>query len=82
MPDSESIWIEEPDDVENRVSETTIVQCPRIGIEKCGAEWATKHLRYYLYKNVYVSKRDKSRERELEASFESSTYFSQKKTTQ
>ncbi|XP_033214785.1 DNA-3-methyladenine glycosylase-like isoform X2 [Belonocnema kinseyi] len=53
------LWIEE--DKTNQ-EEIKIIHCKRIGIDSCGAEWANKPLRYYIYGNNSVSKRDKKAE--------------------
>lgn len=58
------LWIEES----NQVEEIKIVKCARIGIDSCGPEWASKPLRYYIYGNKFVSKRDKKAEASLESS--------------
>lgn len=42
-----------------------IVNSTRIGIDSCGPEWAGKHLRYYIYGNKAVSKRDKKSEEQM-----------------
>ena len=53
------LWIEE--DRTNQ-EEFKIIHSKRIGIDSCGAEWANKPLRYYIYGNKSVSKRDKKAE--------------------
>ncbi|XP_044574840.1 DNA-3-methyladenine glycosylase-like isoform X2 [Cotesia glomerata] len=55
-----NMWIEN----DSNPSEETIeiIQCPRIGIDSAGPEWAMKPLRYYIYNNTSVSKRDKKAE--------------------
>ncbi|XP_018314358.1 DNA-3-methyladenine glycosylase [Mycetomoellerius zeteki] len=40
-------------------------QHSRIGIDSCGPEWANKPLRYYIYDNKSVSKRNKKAEIEI-----------------
>ncbi|XP_018355533.1 PREDICTED: DNA-3-methyladenine glycosylase-like isoform X4 [Trachymyrmex septentrionalis] len=40
-------------------------QHSRIGIDSCGPEWANKPLRYYIYDNKSVSKRNKKAEMEI-----------------
>ncbi|XP_058794838.1 uncharacterized protein LOC131666308 isoform X2 [Phymastichus coffea] len=52
------LWIED----DGKQGEFKIVECPRIGIESAGAEWANKPLRYYVYGHKCVSKRDKKAE--------------------
>ncbi|XP_078034008.1 putative 3-methyladenine DNA glycosylase isoform X4 [Augochlora pura] len=52
------LWIEN----DNVNMEINIVKCPRIGIEGCGEEWSKKPLRYYIYGNKAVSKRNKEAE--------------------
>lgn len=42
--------------------EHQIIRSKRIGIDSCGAEWANKPLRYYIYGSKSVSKRDKQAE--------------------
>ncbi|BES89843.1 N-methylpurine-DNA glycosylase [Nesidiocoris tenuis] len=59
MPASAELWVEHP----VLPSSFVIVQCPRIGIDKCGAEWASKNLRFYIFGNECVSKRDKNCEK-------------------
>uniref|UniRef100_A0A1B6CMF4 DNA-3-methyladenine glycosylase n=1 Tax=Clastoptera arizonana TaxID=38151 RepID=A0A1B6CMF4_9HEMI len=49
------IWIEPSHEVE----ESLIVSCKRIGIDSVGPEWANKPLRFYIYGNKSVSKKDK-----------------------
>ncbi|KAL6252111.1 hypothetical protein P5V15_015090 [Pogonomyrmex californicus] len=56
-----SLWIED-DNVSNAIK---IVKSTRIGIDSCGLEWANKPLRYYVYGNKSVSKRDKKAEAEI-----------------
>ncbi|KAF6215819.1 hypothetical protein GE061_000154 [Apolygus lucorum] len=61
MPESDILWVEEP-----HLSDwTPIIKTTRIGIEKCGAEWAAQKLRYYVFKCPYVSKRDKKSEKDF-----------------
>ncbi|XP_057323385.1 DNA-3-methyladenine glycosylase-like [Microplitis mediator] len=58
-----NMWIE-PD--YNPPDETIkIIKCPRIGIDSAGPEWASKPLRYYIYNNNSVSKRDKKAEQDF-----------------
>ncbi|KAG7209764.1 hypothetical protein KM043_011387 [Ampulex compressa] len=54
--------------VENDFMEADIkiVKCARIGIDSYGPEWANKPLRYYIYENKSVSKRNKKAEALLE----------------
>ncbi|KAL0115568.1 hypothetical protein PUN28_010824 [Cardiocondyla obscurior] len=56
-----SLWIEDDDALED----IKIVKSARIGIDSCGPEWANKPLRYYIYGNKSVSKRDKKAEMEI-----------------
>nr|XP_033336320.1 DNA-3-methyladenine glycosylase-like [Megalopta genalis] len=56
------LWIEN----DNVNMEINIVKCPRIGIEGYGEEWTKKPLRYYIYGNKAVSKRNKEAELSLE----------------
>lgn len=50
------MWIDNtPEDID----EDCIVKCKRIGVESAGEEWATKPLRFYIYGNKSVSKKDK-----------------------
>ena len=56
-----SLWIE--NDIQKE--DINIVRCGRIGIDSAGPEWANKPLRYYIYGNTSVSKRDKKAEAEL-----------------
>ncbi|XP_043490023.1 DNA-3-methyladenine glycosylase-like, partial [Polistes fuscatus] len=52
------LWIED-DSYQEKIK---IIQCARIGIDSCGPEWSSKPLRYYIYGNKSVSKRDKKAE--------------------
>lgn len=52
------LWIEDNDETED----ITIVECPRIGIDSAGPEWAMKPLRYYILGDKSVSKIDKKAE--------------------
>ncbi|XP_015172119.1 PREDICTED: DNA-3-methyladenine glycosylase-like isoform X2 [Polistes dominula] len=52
------LWIED----DSYQEEIKIIQCARIGIDSCGPEWSRKPLRYYIYGNKSVSKRDKKAE--------------------
>ncbi|KAI4499404.1 hypothetical protein M0802_005664 [Mischocyttarus mexicanus] len=52
------LWIED----DSYQEEIKIIQCARIGIDSCGPEWSSKPLRYYIYGNKSVSKRDKKAE--------------------
>lgn len=54
------LWLE---DSENAAD---IVKCPRIGIDSAGIEWASKPLRYYVYGNESISKRNKAAEKEVQ----------------
>lgn len=56
--DWKELWIED----DGKQGEFQIVECPRIGIESAGEEWATKPLRYYIYGQNCVSKRNKNAE--------------------
>jgi len=56
-----SLWIEDDDASED----FKIVKAARIGIDSCGPEWASKPLRYYVYGNKSISKRDKKAEKEI-----------------
>ncbi|XP_046750752.1 DNA-3-methyladenine glycosylase-like isoform X2 [Diprion similis] len=58
------LWIE--DDEENDgAGVIEIVECPRIGIDSAGPEWAMKPLRFYVLGDRSVSKVDKKAEAEL-----------------
>ncbi|XP_035727256.1 DNA-3-methyladenine glycosylase-like isoform X2 [Vespa mandarinia] len=52
------LWIED-DSFQEKIK---IVKCARIGIDSCGPEWSNKPLRYYIYGNKSVSKRNKKAE--------------------
>ncbi|XP_034942327.1 DNA-3-methyladenine glycosylase-like [Chelonus insularis] len=54
------MWIE--NDSKSPEKEIQIVKCARIGIDSAGPEWASKPLRFYIYGNTSVSKRDKKAE--------------------
>lgn len=56
--DWKELWIED----DGKREEIKIVECPRIGIESAGEEWADKPLRYYIYGHKCVSKRNKKAE--------------------
>lgn len=59
-----SLWLEEDSSKE----EIKIVKSKRIGIDSYGPEWSNKLLRYYIYGNKSVSKRDKKMETLVESS--------------
>lgn len=60
---NEVLWLEDdPDFTDDNIK---IISCPRIGINYAG-EWISKPLRYYIFKNEHVSKRDKMVEKELD----------------
>ncbi|KMQ95974.1 dna-3-methyladenine glycosylase [Lasius niger] len=54
------LWLED----DGAAGDFKIVKSARIGIDSCGSEWANKPLRYYVYGNKSVSKRDKKAEME------------------
>jgi len=56
-----SLWIED----DGASGDVKIVKSPRIGIDNYGPEWANKPLRYYIYGNKSVSKRNKKAEEEI-----------------
>nr|CAH7751285.1 unnamed protein product [Callosobruchus chinensis] len=56
---SSDIWIDD-----DGAKEFNVVNTARIGIGHSAAEWMLKPLRYYIYQNKCVSKRDKKGERE------------------
>ncbi|XP_074103411.1 putative 3-methyladenine DNA glycosylase isoform X2 [Cotesia typhae] len=45
-----NMWIE--NDNNSPEEKTEIIQCPRIGIDSAGPEWAMKPLRFYIYNNT------------------------------
>ncbi|XP_072763860.1 putative 3-methyladenine DNA glycosylase isoform X2 [Anoplolepis gracilipes] len=55
------LWIED----DGAAEDFRIVKSARIGIDSCGSEWANKLLRYYVYGNKSVSKKDKKAELEI-----------------
>lgn len=55
------LWIED----DGAAGDFKIVKSTRIGIDSCGLEWAGKLLRYYVYGNKSVSKKDKKAEMEI-----------------
>ncbi|XP_050593383.1 putative 3-methyladenine DNA glycosylase isoform X2 [Bombus affinis] len=55
------LWIENAE-----IEKFNIVKCRRIGIDNYGEEWTNKPLRYYIYGNRAVSKRNKEAEKYLE----------------
>lgn len=56
-----NLWIED----DRALRDIKIVKSARIGINSCGPEWANKPLRYYIYDNKSVSKRNKKAEMEI-----------------
>ncbi|KYQ47640.1 DNA-3-methyladenine glycosylase [Trachymyrmex zeteki] len=56
-----NLWIED----DRASGDIKIVKSARIGIDSCGPEWANKPLRYYIYDNKSVSKRNKKAEIEI-----------------
>lgn len=56
-----SMWIENDENSED----SKIVTSTRIGIDSAGPEWASKPLRFYIFGNTSVSKRDKKAEGEF-----------------
>ncbi|CAL1678671.1 unnamed protein product [Lasius platythorax] len=54
------LWLED----DGAAGDFKIVKSARIGIDSCGSEWANKPLRFYVYGNKSVSKRDKKAEME------------------
>ncbi|XP_011144080.1 probable DNA-3-methyladenine glycosylase isoform X2 [Harpegnathos saltator] len=56
-----SLWIED----DGALSDFRIIRSARIGIDNSGPEWASKPLRYYVYGNKSVSKRDTKAEMEI-----------------
>jgi len=56
-----NLWIED----DGAAGDIKIVKSARIGIDSCGPEWANKPLRYYVYGNKSVSKRNKKAEEEI-----------------
>lgn len=63
MINSDQLWLEEDEDYKN---DHKVVVTSRIGIASAGSEWANKPLRYYIFGNSSVSKRDKNAENVLE----------------
>lgn len=63
LSEFDSMWCE--DDSSETQQELQIVSCPRIGIDSAGIEWASKPLRFYIFGNPFVSKRDKVHEKML-----------------
>lgn len=57
--DWKGLWLEGSHDTED----IKVVECPRIGIESAGREWAEKPLRFYILDNQFVSKRNKNAEK-------------------
>ncbi|XP_018047241.1 PREDICTED: putative 3-methyladenine DNA glycosylase isoform X3 [Atta colombica] len=56
-----NLWIED----DRALRDIKIVKSARIGINSCDPEWANKPLRYYIYDNKSVSKRNKKAEMEI-----------------
>lgn len=59
---STELWIEHDNTCSNSFQ---IIDTTRIGIGQAAEEWVRKPLRFYVKDNLYVSKRNKVREREL-----------------
>lgn len=56
---NQELWVEhfsEPNEA------FTVISSKRIGLGKSAEEWASKPLRYYIFKNKSVSKADKEAE--------------------
>ncbi|XP_069685654.1 uncharacterized protein [Periplaneta americana] len=62
----EGMWIEEDESEQKSLNSNRIVVSQRIGIGSAGFEWASKPLRFYLLGSSSVSRRDKTKEKELE----------------
>lgn len=56
-----NLWIED----DGASEDIKIIKSARIGIDSCGPEWANKPLRYYIYGNKSVSKKNKKAEMEI-----------------
>ncbi|XP_020284364.1 DNA-3-methyladenine glycosylase-like isoform X1 [Pseudomyrmex gracilis] len=56
-----SLWIED----DGALTDFKIIKTARIGIDSSGPEWSKKPLRYYIYDNKSISKRDKKAETEI-----------------
>lgn len=69
----DGMWIEDDETAQDSLNPCQIVTSHRIGIDSVGIEWASKPLRFYILGNTSVSKRDKTKEREV---LEMSKYFS------
>lgn len=63
MCESDELYVEKDPDYDD--SDKRIVKTSRIGIASAGEEWAKKPLRFYILNNNFVSKRDKTAERDL-----------------
>lgn len=61
MCKSDIFWLEVDPDFDDSIQ---VVRTSRIGIQSAGAEWANKPLRFYIFQNPCVSKRDKKAENE------------------
>ncbi|XP_044763519.1 DNA-3-methyladenine glycosylase-like [Coccinella septempunctata] len=59
--DNDILWLENPS--ENL--DFDIVPAKRIGIDSAGEEWAMKPLRFYIFGNTFVSKRDLEAEKSI-----------------
>lgn len=57
--ENQYLWLELDPQFEESIQ---VVRTSRIGIKSAGVEWASKPLRFYIFKNLYVSKRDKQAE--------------------
>lgn len=58
------LWLEFDNNFSNGFK---IIDTARIGIKSAGEEWANKQLRFYIKGNLHVSKRDRTREKELDS---------------
>lgn len=62
--DNDMLWME--DDPEFDRDDVSVVASARIGIDRVDPEWSKKPLRFYVFGNTSVSKRDKRAEKELD----------------
>lgn len=59
LSQNDLLWLEFDPEFKDNIQ---IVRTSRIGIKSAGVDWASKPLRFYIFKNLYVSKRDKQAE--------------------
>lgn len=61
--DNDLLWLESSPNFNETLN---IVTAKRIGIDSAGEEWANKPLRFYIFGNPHVSKRNRTAEKLIE----------------